>query len=79
MSERKPVLKLDKPVGAIKVLMTDQGFSSLRAAQSHFQELVKERSGNDVFIPYSTTIHMALKQFCETKGIEVKHGQEKPD
>lgn len=79
MSKEIPTLKLGKPVGRVPIYFTDNGFTALRSVQRHFQDEVKERTGDVVNIPYSTTIHMALNKLCELEGIEIASGKESPD
>lgn len=79
MSEKKPALKLGNPVGRVPIYFTDRGFSALRSLQAHYQQEIQGKTGNPVNVPYSTTIHMALNQLCEMKGIEIVDGQAKTD
>lgn len=71
MSEKK-VLRLDAPVVVRKVPMTALGSDILRAIREWQTNAYKEQKGQDVVIPYPVAIHMALADYCKTKGIKPK-------
>jgi len=66
------VLRLETPVVVRKVPMTAQGCDMLRAIREYQSEEYGKRHECDVEIPFPTSIHLLMQEFCHLKGIHVK-------
>jgi hypothetical protein len=65
-------LKLDLPVVVRKVPMTKVGCSALRAIREYQIALYNEKNGADVDIPFPTSIHLMMMDYCRLLKLEIK-------
>ncbi len=74
MSEKineKKVLRLETPVVVRKVPMTAAGCDMLRAIREYQSHEYAKRHECDVEIPFPTSIHLLMQEFCHMKGLNV--------
>lgn len=74
MSEKineKKVLRLETPVVVRKVPMTAQGCDMLRAIREYQSREYSKRHECEVEIPFPTSIHLLMQEFCHMKGLNV--------
>lgn len=65
------VLRLETPVVVRKVPMTASGCDMLRTIRKHQSEAYEKRYGKSVEIPFPTSIHLLMQEFCHLKDLDL--------
>ncbi len=65
------VLRLETPVVVRKVPMTAAGCDMLRSIREYQSTEYSSRHKCDVEIPFPTSIHLLMQEFCHMKGLNV--------
>ena len=65
-------LRLEEPVVVRKVPMTAKGCDMLRAIRDYQVSELKRQKGISVEIPFPTSFHLMMVDYCAMKGIEIE-------
>lgn len=69
--EKKQVLKLSNTIVRRSVPMTERGSDMLRAARNFIIDEMYDQTGVEYEAPFPVVFHLVLKDYCESKGLEV--------
>lgn len=65
-------LRLENTIVVRKVPMNEQGCNMLRAIRDFQKDFLKQKEGLEVEIPFPTSFHMLMQDYCSIKGIKVE-------
>lgn len=68
---QRPTLRLHNTVTRRTVPMTARGCDMLRAIREHQQKTFFENNGVEYDIPFPTSIHLMMTDYCDIKKIKV--------
>lgn len=67
----KPAVKLNDVIVHRKVPMNAQGCDMLRAIRDFQVESLRKSKGVEYSVPFPSSIHLMMADYCKIKGIQV--------